>query len=122
MAKKILLVDDEQALLEMVKMRLETNGYDVITAGDGQEALDTARQEKPDLIILDLMLPKMDGYKVCALLKKDSRYASIPILMFTAKAQQDDVKIGEEVGANGYITKPFEPQALLAKIKEVLKD
>jgi DNA-binding response OmpR family regulator len=119
--KKILLVDDEEALVDMVKMRLEANDYDVITANDGQAALDLARKERPDLIILDIMLPKMDGYKVCALLKKDSRYASIPVLMFTAKAQQEDMKLGEEVGANGYITKPFEPQSLLAKISEVLK-
>lgn len=120
--KKILLVDDEQALVEMVKMRLEANDYEVVTANDGQAALDLARGEKPDLIILDVMLPKMDGYKVCALLKKDSRYAAIPILMFTAKAQQEDMDIGEEAGANGYLAKPFEPQKLLEKIREILKD
>ncbi|MFH1753947.1 MAG: response regulator [Candidatus Omnitrophota bacterium] len=119
--KKILLVDDEPALLDMVKMRLEANDYEIITANDGEAGLELARKEKPDLIILDLMLPKMDGYKVCALLKRDTRYSSIPILMFTAKAQQEDMKMGEEAGANGYITKPFEPQALLGKIQEFLK-
>lgn len=118
--KRILLVDDEHHLVDMVKMRLEANDYEVITAYDGQEALDVARREKPDLIILDLMLPKMDGYKVCGLLKNDSRYTSIPILLFTAKAQDDDMKQGRDVGADGYITKPFEPQVLLGKIKELL--
>lgn len=122
MKKKILLADDEQVLVEMVKMRLEANDYDVITAADGQEALDKARKEKPDLLILDLMLPKMDGFKVCALLKADARFAKIPVLMFTARAQEIDKKMGEEVGANGYITKPFVAETLLAKIKELIKE
>ena len=119
--KRILLVDDEQGLVEMIKMRLEASDYEVIAAYDGAEALELARREKPDLIILDLMLPKMDGYKVCGLLKKDSRYASIPIVMFTAKAQEEDLKLGREVGADAYITKPFKPQALISKIGELLK-
>ena len=123
MAKKqILLVDDEPDLVEMVKLRLEANDYGVIVAYNGQEALDKARKDKPDLIILDLMLPKMDGYKVCGLLKADTRYNKIPIIMFTARAQDSDIKMGKEVGADAYITKPFEPQALLAKIKELLKE
>jgi DNA-binding response OmpR family regulator len=122
MAKnKILFVDDEPELVDMVKMRLEANDYKVIPAYDGQEALEKAKKESPDLIILDLMLPKMDGYKVCGLLKKDARFAKIPIIIFTARAQQEDMKLGEEVGANAYITKPFEPQVLLAKIKELLR-
>lgn len=120
--KRILLVDDEKDLVETVQFRLEANGYEVISAGDGQEGLSKARSEKPDLIILDLMLPKMDGYKVCGLLKKDARYAQIPIILFTARAQSDDVKMGEEVGADAYITKPFEPQMLLGKVKELLKE
>ena len=121
MSKKILLVDDETELVEMMKMRLEANNYQVITGYDGQEALEKARKEKPDLLILDLMLPKMDGYKVCGLLKKDTRYSKIPIIIFTARAQQEDKKAGEEAGADAYITKPFEPKALLEKIKELLK-
>ncbi len=121
MGKKILLVDDEQALVEMMTLRLEANGYQIIPAHDGQTALKLARSERPDLIILDVMLPKMDGYKVCALLKKDSRYAKIPILLFTAKAQSEDRKVGEEAGADGYVTKPFEPQVLLSKIAEFIK-
>ena len=121
MPKKILVVDDEAQLVDMIKMRLEASDYEVITAFDGQDALEKAKKDKPDLIILDLMLPKIDGYKVCGLLKKDARYAKIPILMFTARAQEEDKKLGEEVGADTYITKPFEPQALLTKIQELLK-
>ena len=120
MAKKILVVDDEVQLVELIKMRLEASRYKVITAYDGQEALDKAKKEKPDLIILDLMLPKMDGYKVCGLLKADARYKKIPIIMFTARAQDSDKKMGEDVGADGYITKPFEPETLLSKIKDFI--
>lgn len=119
--KKILIVDDEAQLVDMVKMRLEANNYDVIVAYDGQEGLDKARKEKPDLIILDLMLPKMDGYKVCRMLKFDEKYKSIPIIMFTARAQEEDEKVSMEVGANAYVTKPFEPKALLDKIQELIQ-
>ncbi len=119
--KKILLVEDESVLLNMVKMRLEANNYEVISAFDGQEGLEKARKERPDLIILDLMLPKLDGYKVCRMLKFDEKYKKIPIIIFTARAQQSDEEMGFEVGADAYITKPFEPQMLLAKIKELIK-
>ena len=122
MAKyKILLVDDEEDIAETVKVRLEANDYEVIIAVDGVEGLDKARREKPDLMILDLMLPKMDGYKVCAFLKRDTRYAKIPIIMFTARAEESDKKTAEDVGADAYIGKPFKPQVLLDKIKELLQ-
>lgn len=117
--KRLLIVDDEADLAEMIKFRMENNGYEVLLAHDGQAALEMARKEKPDLIILDLMLPKMDGYKVCGLLKKDGRYAHIPVIIFTAKGQEEDMKLGEELGADAYIIKPFEPQVLLGKIKEL---
>ncbi|MDP3791427.1 MAG: response regulator [Candidatus Omnitrophota bacterium] len=120
MSKKILVVDDEVQLVEMLKMRLEATGYGVVCAYDGQEALEKAKKEKPDLIILDLMLPKMDGYKVCGLLKNDSRYAKIPIIMFTARAQEEDIALGKEMGAEAYITKPFDPKLLLGKIQELI--
>ena len=119
--KRLLIVDDEVDLVDMIKFRLEANGYEVLVANDGQQALETARKEKPDLMILDLMLPKMDGYKVCGLLKKDARYANIPIILFSAKAQEDDKKLGQEVGADAYISKPFEPEVLLNKIKELTR-
>lgn len=105
----------------MIKLRLVSSGYEVITAYDGEDALSKARREKPDLIILDLMLPKMDGYKVCGFLKADTRYKKIPIIMFTARAQDEDKEMGEEVGADAYITKPFEPDVLLGKIQELLR-
>ncbi len=122
MGKKILLVDDEPQIVEMAKMRLEAGGYGVITAYDGKEGLEKARKEKPDLIILDLMLPKIDGYKICRMLKFDAEYGKIPIILFTARVQAEDRKLGEEVGADAYITKPFDGQVLLAKIEELLKD
>ncbi len=117
---RILLVDDEAQLVTMVQMRLEANGYEVVTASNGQEGLDKAKSENPDLIMMDVMMPKMDGYKVCGLLKNDTRYSKIPIILFTARAQQDDKELGGEVGADAYITKPFEPPMLLAKIEELL--
>lgn len=121
MAKKLLLVEDETQLVDVMRLRLEANGYEVIPAYDGQEALAKARTEKPDLIILDLMLPKMDGYKVCGLLKNDARFAKIPIIVFTARAQQEDMDLAKEVGADAFITKPFEPQVLLTKIQGLLE-
>jgi len=121
MAKaKLLIVDDEKDLVETLTFRLQANDYEVIKAFDGREGLDKAKKEKPDLIILDIMLPKMDGYKVCGLLKADARYSKIPIIMFTARAQGSDKKIGEDVGANAYITKPFDSQVLLSKITELI--
>ncbi len=122
MAKaKVLIVEDEVDLVETLKFRLEANDYEVITANDGQGGLDKARGECPNLVILDLMLPKLDGYKVCRMLKFDAKHKDIPVIMFTARAQDSDKKMGEEVGADAYITKPFEPQLLLAKIEKLLK-
>jgi len=122
MKKRILLVEDEKDLVMAVKFRLEESNYEVSVAYDGQDGLDKARREKPDLILLDLMLPKMNGYKICGLLKSDIRYNKIPIVMFTARAQESDKALGEEVGADAYITKPFEPDILLGKIKELIKE
>ncbi|MBU2103083.1 MAG: response regulator [Candidatus Omnitrophota bacterium] len=118
--KRILLVDDEKDLSDTVRFRLQHAGYDVLCAYDGLEAIECARKEKPDLIILDLMLPKLDGYKVCRMLKFDEQYKKIPIILFSAKAQESDKQLGKEVGADSYITKPFEPSVLLDKIKELL--
>lgn len=120
--KRILIVDDTEDVVKLLKMYLEHHRYEVITAIDGPEGLEKAKTEKPDLIVLDLMLPRMNGYKVCGLLKRDARYAKIPIILFTAKAQEKDIKLGEEVGADAYITKPFEPEVLLSKIEELIKE
>ncbi|MFA5089036.1 MAG: response regulator [Candidatus Omnitrophota bacterium] len=119
--KRILLVEDEKDMVYAVKMQLEINGFEVLTAGDGQEALEKARHDRPDLMILDIMLPKINGNKVCRMLKFDEKYKKIPIIMLTARVQESDKKMGYEVGADAYITKPFEPQVLLEKIKELLK-
>lgn len=118
--KRILLVDDEKDLSYAVALQLEANNFEVLLAYDGQEALDKARKEKPDLIILDLMLPKIDGFKVCRMLKLDEKYKNIPIILFTARAQESDKEIGREVGADSYITKPFDPHEILSKINELL--
>ena len=120
MNKRILIVDDEAQMVEMVKMRLEAAGYKTLCAYDGQEGLEKAKKEKPNLIILDLMLPKMDGYKVCGLLKNDARYAKIPIIMFTARVLDEDIALGKELGADDYITKPFDPALLFGRIKELI--
>ncbi len=119
--KRILLVEDEADLVMTMRFRLEDAGYEVVVAVDGQEGLDRAKDGKPDLILLDLMLPKMNGYKVFSALKADARYSKIPIIMFTALAQEADKKLGEKMGADAYITKPFDADTLLAKIKELIK-
>ena len=121
MNKKILITEDSPTILAITKDTLESVGYSVICAVDGQEGLDKARKEMPDLIILDLMLPKIDGYKVCRMLKFDEKYRNIPIIIFTARAQEADVKLGQEVGADAYLTKPFEPNILLAKVEELFR-
>jgi DNA-binding response OmpR family regulator len=118
--KKILVVDDEVDLVETVRFPLEIEGYNVLVSYNGEDALDQARKENPDLIILDLMLPKLDGYKVCRLLKFDERYKHIPILMLTAKTQEKDKILGKETGADEYITKPFEMDYLMEKVKAYL--
>ena len=120
--KKILVVEDEQDMVYAIKLILEGSGYEVITAGDGQEGLNKAKREKPDLILLDLMLPKIDGYKVCRMLKFDAKHNKIPIIMFTARAQEKDKEMGRQVGADVYFTKPFQPEVLLGKMRELLED
>ncbi len=118
--RKILVVDDEPNLRELVSGRLEQNGYEVTTAADGYQALTKVKQSQPDLIILDLMLPKIDGYTVCRMLKSSSETSEIPIIMFTARSAPDDERRGREMGADAYITKPFEPPVLLDRIAELL--
>ncbi len=119
--KRILIVDDEKEMVEMEAMRLSASGYEVLVAYDGESGLEMAQCEKPDLILLDIMLPKMDGYLVCAKLKRDSRYGKIPIILVTAIDQNYDPDLGKKVGADFYVMKPFEPKLLLAKIKELIR-
>src|SRR3990170_3318351 len=118
--KKILIVDDEADLVETIRFPLEMEGYQVLVSFNGEDALNKARKETPDLILLDLMLPKLDGYKVCRLLKFDERYKHIPILMLTAKTQEKDKILGKETGADEYITKPFDMDDLVEKIRAYL--
>ncbi len=118
--KKILVVDDEPDLVETIRFPLEMEGFNVLVSYNGDDALNQARKENPDLILLDLMLPKLDGYKVCRLLKFDERYKHIPILMLTAKTQEKDKLLGKETGADEYITKPFDIDELMKKVKAYL--
>ena len=119
--KKILVIDDEKDMVDAIKDFLEENNqFEVMTAYDGHQGLEKARKEGPDLVVLDLMLPKIDGHKVCALLKKDARFSGIPILILTAKAHHDDEKLAWESGADAYVTKPFEPQSLIIKIENLI--
>jgi two-component system, OmpR family, alkaline phosphatase synthesis response regulator PhoP len=120
MAKRILVVDDEARIVTVIQKRLESAGYEVITAMDGTEALTKARSANPDLIVLDLILPKINGYQVCSILKRDSYYKQIPILMLTARSQESDVDEGMRVGADAYMTKPFKNEILLGQIEQLL--
>lgn len=120
MDKKILVCDDEPYILLALTDAVETEGYDCITATDGEEALQLAKEEKPDLILLDIMMPGKDGYEVCQELKQDEETKGIPVIMLTAKSQEVDKKRGQEAGADDYITKPFRPSILRKKFKEIL--
>ncbi len=117
---RILVVDDEEVTTELAKTFLERHGFEVICAQDGEEALSVASTEKPDLILLDVMLPKIDGFEVCQRLKNQKQFQSTPILMFTAKGLSKDIAMGEKVGADEYIIKPFSGKALVATIRKHL--
>ena len=121
MKEKILIVEDEKDIVKMLDYNLKKEGFRTLSVHDGEDALDLANREHPDLVILDLMLPGMDGLEVCKALKKESKTASIPIIMLTAKSQESDKVIGLELGADDYVTKPFSPRELIARIKAVLR-
>ena len=115
---KILIVDDERNIVELIRLYMEKEGFETICAYTGDEALSSFRDEKPDLIILDLMLPGIDGWQVCREIRKTS---AVPIIMLTAKSETFDKVLGLELGADDYITKPFETKELLARVKAVLR-
>ena len=122
MAKeKILIVDDEEDVLELVDFNLTRNGYQTTAAITGEDALKKARLELPDLIILDLMLPGIDGLEVCKKLKADSKTGQIPVIMLTAKGEESDIITGLELGADDYVTKPFSPKVLVARVRRILQ-
>ena len=118
--KRVLIVDDEQDIVESIKFNLELEDIECLEAYDGEEALSKAKKERPDLIILDIMLPKINGYKVARLLSFDEAYKNIPIIMLTARTQEKDMLLGEQTGAKEYVTKPFSMDALVALIKKYL--
>ncbi|MEI7999700.1 MAG: response regulator [Candidatus Omnitrophota bacterium] len=119
--KKVLVVDDDLAVLTLLGKTLENIGFEVFKGSNGQEALAFVRKNKPDLIILDQMMPIMDGIKVCALLKADRRFREIPIIMFTASADETDRKLSQEMGANAFCNKPLNVSDLVQKIQELIK-
>ena len=121
MSSKILVVDDEAVLLETIAYNLEQAGYQVITSADGASALEAARREKPDLMILDLMLPVMDGLEVCRQLRRESDTSDMLIMMLTARSEEIDKVVGLEVGADDYVTKPFGKHELLARVRALLR-
>lgn len=120
MKQKILVVDDEPDALEILGQRLGETGFAPLLAGDGLRALDLAREQQPALIVLDLMLPGLDGFEVCRLLRRDAVTAAIPIIFLTARAEELDRIVGFELGAEDYVTKPFSPRELMLRIKRVL--
>ena len=120
MSKKILLVDDEEEIIFLLKRRFIKNGYDVVEAHSGVEAIACVEKERPDLIVLDVMMPGMNGLEVCRKLKSDPQYQSIKIVLLTAKDQQKDKELGKEAGADAYMTKPFEPDDIIGKVKSLV--
>ncbi|MDD5492126.1 MAG: response regulator [bacterium] len=120
--KKILVVEDDALIRELDRVNLESAGFTVVLATDGFQGLEMARTENPDLIVLDIMLPKMDGFKVCRILKFDDKYKHIPIIMLTARIQEVDKETGFKTGADGYMTKPYDPEELIKKVNQILAD
>ena len=118
--ERILVVDDEEDVLELVRYNLDRNGYQTEIASSGEEALSKARKSLPDLIILDLMLPGIDGLEVCKKLKSDGKTEQIPVIMLTAKGDESDIVTGLELGAEDYVTKPFSPKILIARVRRIL--
>ena len=118
---KILIVDDEKNIVEAVKYNLEKDGFRTVVARDGATALELTRREAPELILLDWMLPELDGLEVCRLLKRDDATKSIPVIMLTVKSAETDKVLGLEMGADDYITKPFSPRELVARVKALLR-
>lgn len=121
MAKKILVIDDEPEIILAIQIRLKQANYEVVSAYDGKDGIEKAAKEKPDLILLDILMPEMNGFQTLQKLKEDTQTMSIPVIMLTAKSQLDDVTKATNLGAEDYIVKPFDHIAMLKKIKELLK-
>lgn len=121
MPKKVMIVDDEPHIVKMIAMRLKSNGYEVVTASDGAQCLELVEKEKPDAVLLDLIMPGLTGFEVCSRLKENERTRDIPVIMLTALAQKSDIARGIEAGARFFVTKPYNPEDLLYKLKKVLE-
>jgi two-component system alkaline phosphatase synthesis response regulator PhoP len=119
--KRILVVDDEIYIVHILEFSLTMEGYSILTASDGEEALQMIDSERPDLVVLDIMMPKLDGYEVCRRLRQDEQFADLPVILLSAKGRPVDREAGLQAGANDYITKPFSPRKLLEKISELLE-
>jgi two-component system phosphate regulon response regulator PhoB len=117
----ILVIEDEEDILELIRYNLDREGYQVVCAESGEKGLEIARRQRPDLLLLDLMLPGLDGLEVCKRLKTDGAVANLPIVMVTARGEEADVVTGLELGAEDYVTKPFNPRVLIARIRAVLR-
>jgi len=120
-SKKVLVVEDDRDILQLVKMYIEKEGFRTLSASNGAEALRQARTEHPDLIVLDIMLPELDGLEVCKKLRMAPQTSVLPIIMLTAKSEESDTVVGLELGADDYVTKPFSPKALVARIKALFR-
>ncbi len=121
MPEKVLIIDDEEHIVELIKYNLDSSGYTTFEAYNGNDGLKTARKEMPDIILLDLMLPGIDGLEVCKSLRNDDKLKNVPIIMLTAKSEEIDKILGLELGADDYITKPFSVRELNARVKAVLR-
>ena len=119
--EKILIIEDDQDILEMLEYNLREEGYDTFSALNGKDGIALAKKEQPNLIILDIMLPILDGFEVCRLLKRDEIAAQIPVIILSAKSQETDKIVGLELGADDYVTKPFSPRELIARIRAILR-
>ncbi len=121
MTKKILIVDDEKDIAQLIAFRLQAHRYKTILAHDGVDGLAKAKEENPDLVILDVMMPRLNGFEVCRLLKFDAKYKNIPVIFLTSKKEDVDKAISQEVGADAYVTKPFESNELIETIGKILQ-
>jgi two-component system alkaline phosphatase synthesis response regulator PhoP len=120
MPKKILIIDDDPFVVKVIASRLEANNYKVITSSDGKEGLEKVYKEKPDLVIVDFILPRVNGYEICSRLKEDTEFSGVPVIIITGNTNERDRRLTEDAGADAFLIKPFDREVLLSRIKELL--